>query len=105
MLTPTHFALAVLLGLTACTVAREGSTVVSINGSARTNTPVIVTAAANGANAQNAGNRSDLGARGQAATSFASRWWVWLLAGVALAALFWFLKTFIFTGARLALLK
>jgi hypothetical protein len=101
-------ALAALLTLTtllvACTLARDGSTIVRLDSSATNGAPVYVNAAANGANAQHADRGAENGARGSGALSFASRWWVWLLVGIVLVAAGWLAWKFIFTGARLALL-
>lgn len=93
-----------ILQLAACTMAREGSTVVRIVTQGTNATPVIVNAAANGATAQAADNGATPQATSRGALAFASRWWVWVLVGVGVVVAGWLAWKFIFTGARIALI-
>jgi uncharacterized membrane protein len=89
----------------ACTIAREGSTIIDYHTPTATNATVTITAAANGATAQHAGNHSNLGARAQAQQSLSPKAWTWIVLGALAAAAIWFIWRFVFTSARLTILK
>lgn len=87
-----------------CTIVREGSVYVKSTPTGTNTAPGVITAAANGANAQAAGNHSPLDAKGSATQSFASRWYLWVILGAVALFVGWLVWKFVFTGAKLALL-
>ena len=96
-------ALLATLLLTACTIAREGSTIVRIIGAATNGAPVTVNAAANGATAQAADNGASPHATSRGALAVASRWWLWVVVGIVIIIAVWLVWKFVFTGAHIAL--
>jgi uncharacterized Tic20 family protein len=93
-----------MLVIFACTNVREGSVLVISRPSGTNGAPGVITAAANGANAQAAGNHSPLDAKGSASQSFASKWYLWVIVGVAAVLVGWLVWKFVFTGAKLSIL-
>jgi hypothetical protein len=91
--------------MTGCLVAREGSTIVRVDGSSATNAAALtIAAAANGANAQHALDHGANEAKGSASMRFASKWLTWVIVGIVIVIIVWAVWKFAFTGARLAIL-
>lgn len=84
----------------------SGGSVCQLSSGTGTNaTAHFMTAAAAGANAIQSRDNSPVDAKGSAQFTPGSKLAIGIIVGVVIVAAFWFFKTFVLTGAKIALVK